>query len=198
MRGRKMARNRDARKRKATPSGETAASAPAKDPSRFAAILRSPWLLPIPLVLVVVVYARVLNAQFQWDDVGSITQNLAIKDLRSYAAAMLDTGNLPGAEEWANRAIVLQPGKPRALGLLGLVKGARGDIDGALEIQRRAVAADPDSAELLFNLGKFHALAGHKAEACQALRRAAAAQAPAAAWHESIVAAPNQSGCGAP
>lgn len=114
------------------------------------------------------------------------------------AAAMVGTGDMPGAEEWANRAIALQPGNPRALGLLGLVKGARGDIDGALEIQRRAVAADPDSAELLFNLGKFHALAGHDAEACQALRRAAAAPAPVAAWHENIVAALNQSGCGAP
>ena len=46
-------------------------------------------MLAIPLVLVVVVYVRLLDAQFQWDDAGSITQNLAIKELRSYAAGFL-------------------------------------------------------------------------------------------------------------
>jgi len=62
---------------------------PGQGPLALRAILRSPWPLPIPLVLVVLACVRVLNAQFQWDDVGSITQNLAIKDLRSYAAGFL-------------------------------------------------------------------------------------------------------------
>ena len=47
------------------------------------------WLLAIPLLLAVAAYARAMNGEFQFDDLGAIEYNQALKDLGGYARGFL-------------------------------------------------------------------------------------------------------------
>jgi len=57
---------------------------------------RTAWLLLVPLALAAAAYARVLDGEFQFDDLRSISGNLAIKDLgaflRGFGEALFHSG----------------------------------------------------------------------------------------------------------
>jgi len=51
---------------------------------------RAGWLLAIPLVLAAAAYARVLNAEFQFDDASTVQHNRAVRDVGAYLGGFLE------------------------------------------------------------------------------------------------------------
>lgn len=83
--------------------------------------------------------------------------------------ALLDAGDLPGAEARLHAAQKRDPDDAEVLCLAGAIAAARGEVDAALELLARATAADPDNFHALLQAGELELYSRSNAEAAIAL-----------------------------
>jgi tetratricopeptide (TPR) repeat protein len=94
-------------------------------------------------------------------------------DLRVYLAlALMDRGDLAGAERLAEGALRSAPGHGLALQALGIIRLARGDAEAAAGLLERAVRDDPDDGTRRYQLGVAYATLGRRSAACLSWRAA--------------------------
>lgn len=84
-------------------------------------------------------------------------------------AYVLATRKKPGAVEWAQRAVDIEPDRPELLDTLALALASENRLEPALQIQRRALRLEPNNPGLKLGLARLALQAGDRALARQEL-----------------------------
>ncbi len=152
-----------------------------------------PWPAAAPLLTLLLLGAAARNEAWR-DPARLLGQDVAAfphltRPLLNLGAALLERGDLAGAEAALRRLVSLDPGEARGWSNLAQLEGARGRPLEAAGLARRGLDADPACWTCRQNLGVALLQAGLAAEAVEALRGAVAAAPDAAVSWSALAAA---------
>ena len=136
------------------------------------------WVVALAAVAAVALAARTLAREGVWRDQRALFE-ATVRDAETDAgahvdlgAALMDAGDLDGAEVHLRRALTLAPDDAIAHFDLGNLLRGRGDLEGAAAAYARALAANPGYPQASNNLGLVELARGRLAEAEAAFREA--------------------------
>lgn len=128
---------------------------------------------------------RFSEAQAAYDDVLKLAPQHA--DAWHYSGlAAFQRGNVDDALERLQRAVAVEPARPRIYSDLGAALRVKGRLDEARTALERAVTADPGHAQAWHNLGMTHRACGDFARAAESLERAVNLDSSLAVSHNAL------------